>query len=77
VEFSPILAQEPGVVLAEFADLVDDCTPVEFFGRMIWHPTSSHFLPEIFDLKDAVPCEPLIPASVDTSTAISFLQHES
>ena len=32
---------------------------------------------EIVDLKDTVPCEPLIPASVDTCTAISFLQHES
>jgi hypothetical protein len=26
VEFSPILAQEPAAVLAEFAALVDDCT---------------------------------------------------
>jgi hypothetical protein len=25
------------------------------------------------DLKDAVPCDPLIPASVGTCTAISFL----
>jgi hypothetical protein len=32
---------------------------------------------EIVDLKDAVPCGPLIPASVDTCTAISFLQRES
>ena len=32
---------------------------------------------QIDDLKDAVLCEPLIPASVDTCTAISFLQHES
>jgi hypothetical protein len=31
---------------------------------------------EIVDLKDTVPCEPLIPASVDTCTAISCLQHE-
>ena len=38
------------------------------------HHTSS---PEIVDLKDAVPCELLILASVDTCTAISFLQHES
>ena len=38
------------------------------------HHTSSD---EIVDLKDAVPCDPLIPASVDTCTAISFLQHES
>jgi hypothetical protein len=38
------------------------------------HHTSSA---EIVDLKDTVPCEPLIPASVDTFTAISFLQHES
>ena len=37
------------------------------------HHTSSA---GIVDLKDAVPCEPLIPASVDTCTAISFLQHE-
>ena len=35
---------------------------------MIWHPTSSHFLRRN--------CRPLIPASVDTCTAISFLQHE-
>jgi hypothetical protein len=32
---------------------------------------------EIVDLKDAVPCEPRIPASVDTCTPISWLQHES
>ena len=38
------------------------------------HHTSSA---EIVDLKDAVPCEPLIPTSLDTCTAISFLQHES
>jgi len=38
------------------------------------HHTSSA---EIVDLKDAVSCEPPIPASVDTCTAISFLQHES
>jgi hypothetical protein len=31
---------------------------------------------EIVDLKDTVPCEPLIPASVDTCAAISCLQHE-
>jgi hypothetical protein len=38
------------------------------------HHTSST---EIVDLKDAVPCEPLIPASVDTCTAFSCLHHES
>jgi hypothetical protein len=38
------------------------------------HDTSSD---EIVDLKDTVPCDPLIPASVDTCTAISFLQHAS
>jgi hypothetical protein len=38
------------------------------------HYTSSA---EIVDLKDAVPSEPFIPASVDTCTAISFLQLES
>jgi hypothetical protein len=37
------------------------------------HHTSSA---GIVDPKDTVPCEPLIPASVDTCTAISFLQHE-
>jgi hypothetical protein len=50
---------------------IDACA---FFGRRIWHPTSSD---EIVDLKDAVPCDPLILASVDTCTSISFLQHES
>jgi hypothetical protein len=29
MEFSPILAQEPAAVLAEFAALVDDCARVE------------------------------------------------
>ena len=38
------------------------------------HHTSSA---EIVDLKDAVPCELLVPASVDTCTTISCLQHES
>ena len=38
------------------------------------HHTSSA---EIVVLKGAVPCEPLIPASVDTCTAISFQQHQS
>jgi hypothetical protein len=38
------------------------------------HHTSSV---KIVDLKDAVSSEPFIPASVDTCTAISFLQHES
>ena len=28
-EFSPILAQEPAVVLAEFAVLVDDCARID------------------------------------------------
>jgi hypothetical protein len=28
-EFPPILAQDPAVVLAEFAALVDDCTRVD------------------------------------------------
>jgi len=28
-EYSPILAQEPAAVLAEFAALVDDCTRVD------------------------------------------------
>ena len=32
---------------------------------------------KIVDLKDSVPCEPLIAASVDTYTTISCLQHES
>ena len=36
------------------------------------HHTSSA---EIVDLKDAVPCKPLIPAFVEMCTAISFLQH--
>ena len=35
------------------------------------------FSGEIVDLRDAVPGEPLIPASVDMCTAISFLQLES
>ena len=39
--------------------------------------SSGAMVAEIGDLKDIVPCEPLIPASVDTSTAISFVQHES
>jgi hypothetical protein len=29
VEFSPILAQEPAVVIAEFAALVDDCARLD------------------------------------------------
>jgi len=29
VEFSPILAQEPAAVIAEFAALVDDCARVD------------------------------------------------
>ena len=43
------------------------------YGTSHLHTSSA----KIVDLKDAVPCEPLIPASVDTCTAISFLQHES
>jgi hypothetical protein len=39
--------------------------------------TSVYFTWEIGHLKDAVPCEPYIPAAVDTCAAISFLQHES
>ena len=38
------------------------------------HHTSSA---EIVDLKDAVTCKPLILASVNTCTAISYRQHES
>jgi hypothetical protein len=40
-----------------------------WYGNTHHHTSSA----EIVDLKDAVPCEPLIPASVDTC----FLQHES
>ena len=47
------------------------------FRRRIWHPTSSHFLRRNCRPQGTVPCELLIPASVDTCTAISFLQHES
>jgi hypothetical protein len=48
-----------------------------FFG--VGYGTSHHHTSsaEIVDFKDAVPCEPLIPASLDTCTTISFLQHES
>ena len=38
------------------------------FGTPHHHTSSA----EIVDLKDAVPCEPLILVSVDTVTAISF-----
>ena len=53
------------------------CAPVEFFGvgyGTLHHHASSA---ETVDLKDAVPCEPLILGSAETCTAISFLQHES
>jgi hypothetical protein len=47
------------------------------YRRRIWHPTSSHFLHRNCRPQGRSSCEPLIPASVDTCTAISFLQHES
>ena len=45
----------------------------------VGYGTSQHYIfsADIVDLKDAVPFEPLISASVDTCTAISWLQHES
>ena len=53
------------------------CAPVEFFVVGYGNPHHHTSSAEIFDLNDVVPCEPLIPASVDTCTSISFLQHES
>jgi hypothetical protein len=50
------------------------CVPVECFGVGYGNPHHHTSSAEIVDLKDAVPCELLIPASVDTCMAICFLQ---
>jgi hypothetical protein len=50
---------------------------LRFSAYDMGHPTSSHFFRRNCRLKDTIPCETLIPASLDRCTAISFLQHES
>ena len=50
---------------------------LSFLGRGYGTPHHHTSSAEIVDLKDAVTCEPLMLASVDTCTAISYLRHES
>ena len=59
------------------AKVVGDVHQLSFSGVGYGTPHHHTSSDEIVDLKDAVPCDPLIPASVDTCTAIFFLPHES
>ena len=59
------------------AKVAGDVHQLSFSAVGYGTPHHHTFSAEIFYLKDAVPCEPLISSSVDTCTAISFLQHES
>jgi hypothetical protein len=57
--------------------LAGDVHQLSFSGVGYGTPYHHTFSAEIVDLKHAFPCKPIIPASVDTCAAISFLQHES
>ena len=65
------------ISVSSSAKAAEDVHQLSFSG--LGYCTSHHHTSsaENVDLKDAVPYEPLILASVDSCTAISFLQHES
>ena len=54
-----------------------DMHQLSFSGVRYGTPHHHTSYAEMVDLEDAVPCEPLIPASVDTCMDNSFLQRES
>ena len=59
------------------AKLAEEVHQLHFSGVGYGTPHHHTSSADIVERKDAVPCELLTPASVDTCTVISFLQHES
>jgi hypothetical protein len=65
------------ISVSSSAKVAGDVHQLSFSGVGYGTPYHHTFSAEIVDLKHAFPCKPIIPASVDTCAAISFLQHES